>query len=189
MKLSRLLAAAGAALLSIYIINTVPLRSELSEAIEAGRMKNVTVSGAEFSPAPLPSPSPLPEPLLMPVSEGMELEPPKPETVEKENIMETTIQGGLSIKNETAFSIDIPELLRPQRRQRLSALRMQVCAVNLHCTAVRFQHSRQDIEQRCFAAAGRTENRDKFVRTEINGYAVQRVNRGITDGVGFGNVL
>ena len=46
-----------------------------------------------------------------------------------------------------------------------------------------------DVEHRCLAAAGRTENGNKFMRTEVDGNTVQRLNRGITDGIRFGNVL
>lgn len=163
MKLSRLLAAAGAALLSIYIINVSPAD------IEAGRMKNVSVSGAAFTPAPLPSPAPTAEPLLMPVSEGLEIAPPASAAEEKEEILETTIQGGLSIKNETSIPIDIPELLRLGRSFELGAEGAQILIIHTHGS-----------EAYTPAGLDRYEASDKN-RTEDTQYNIVRIGDELAD--------
>ena len=46
-----------------------------------------------------------------------------------------------------------------------------------------------DVQHCGFSASGGTENGDKFMRTEVDGYTVQRLNCAVTDGIGFGNVL
>lgn len=46
-----------------------------------------------------------------------------------------------------------------------------------------------DVQHCGFSASGGTENGDKFMRTEVDGYTVQRLNCAVADGIGFGNVL
>ena len=135
MKTSRKLAAAGVAALCIYLAASGGLAARVCDAVLRGigaeRMKNVSVVtdmtarpasvqtefiAPETSPRPEPSPEPSPEPA---------------ETA-AEDILPTTISGGLSIRNETSYPIDIAAVLAQGPDVRLSADEPQILIIHTH---------------------------------------------------------
>ena len=101
-------------------------------------MRNVTLDAPDDYPAAEKTrlesqtqATPLPLKLKLPASEGEEpayqaLPPPE------EEIRETTIQGGLSIKNETGYQVDASQLLRQGPPMRLPAQGPQVLILHTH---------------------------------------------------------
>ena len=135
MKTSRKLAAAGVAALCIYLAASGGLAARVRDAVLRGigaeRMKNVSVVTdmtarpasvqTEFiAPETSPSPEPSPEPS------------PGPEETAAEDILPTTISGGLSIRNETSYPIDIAAVLAQGPDVRLSADEPQILIIHTH---------------------------------------------------------
>lgn len=128
MSLSKKLALLGLMVLSVYFLSAAGKLEDmglaLDRSIEAGRMKNVSVieeSPALSTPPPTEQPEPEPENSPLPAMSGA-IETARPaasaaplvtvlESHNSEEILETTIQGGLSIKNETSYQVDAAELL------------------------------------------------------------------------------
>jgi len=132
LKLSKSLALLCMLIMSVYIFNKEELGQRFASSIEEGRMKNVTVSGAEFTPAPTAKAIVEKEIVLTPIPE-----PSQPAMLislpdEREEILETTIQGGLSIKNETSYTVDIPSLLHEGRKPRLQPEVPQILIIHTH---------------------------------------------------------
>ncbi len=146
MRLSGRLAALGLALMSLYLFAHAPagapLRMRAAAAIEEGRMRNVSIEAglpdpAEESPIPLPDrpeetdgPA-ASEPAWAAGSEEASLVSVM-ESVSPDEIRETTIRGGLAIKNETAYSVDAQELLRRGPSLRLPAEGPQILILHTH---------------------------------------------------------
>lgn len=136
----------GLLALSLYLLAALGMRGgqgrALPEQVEAGRMKNVTVTEEGLQAA---SASALPaETELPPETEAPSQTPRPPETpaaepltrimesVTDEEILETTIQGGLSIKNETDYQIDAAALLSQGPQVRLPAGEAQILIIHTH---------------------------------------------------------
>lgn len=143
-KAAKRLAVIGLTALGVYMLSALGvyerLEAALYERIEAGRMLNVTYTDtatpAPAAPAvameteqPSAEPSPVPTP-----------EPPKPspETLSvvldsgAEDALETTIQGGLSIKNETDYSPDISSILANGPQLSLPSEGPQILIIHTH---------------------------------------------------------
>ena len=150
MRAGRVLALLGLAALGLYLVSAGGLSRRLWEGVEAGRMKNVVLcsplpeaasamaaASEPPSPSPPPSPpetSPPPEaaPLLLAAAGGGQAALEFPSRPDGEEIRETTIQGGLSLKNETSCDVDLYELLRPGPPQRLPAEGPQILILHTH---------------------------------------------------------
>ena len=145
MRASRRLAVLG---LAVLLLTALPrLGGQLAERTE-GRMENVrlllegtapvsTVARAPAQPSPTPVPA-LEEADFRPLEEDEALshEPliTVMESVSPEEIRQTTIAGGLTIKNETAYSVDVGRLLLDGPRLRLPAEGTQVLIIHTHAS-------------------------------------------------------
>lgn len=148
MRYLRSIMGAAVLALSIYIFSSSPLYELLvrlgEEKLEQGRMKNVVVEGQSTelslstaalstfgtalsaqlptSPAPDPEPSPSPQ------------HPAPSLTPEGELILETTIEGALSIKNLTGYQVDMGKLLLQGPQITLSADQPQILIIHTHAS-------------------------------------------------------
>ncbi len=149
------LAALGLTAVCLYLLwmtgGFPGLRETVARSIEAGRMKNVTVSGGEAVPeatAP-PEESETPEGPEDPEpaaedsgAEPIELLPaalwaeaaPAAAVLDSggEDVRETTIQGGLQIKNATRYPVDVAQILAQGPSVRLPAEGAQILIVHTH---------------------------------------------------------
>lgn len=132
------LAALGMAIMCLYLMFMGQVRDT---AIEAGRMKNVDVvtpapteqaaletegtEETETEPAPAPMAVSLPE-------ESYEPLPQPGETQSPHQIQETTITGGLTIKNETSYSVDIAGMLAEGSQVTLASGEPQILIIHTH---------------------------------------------------------
>ena len=116
----------------------------LRERLEEGRMRNVVVTGlddavpasrpiAAATPSPEPAATPTPEmqPLQLPAAERQVLRRVL-ESVPDEEIRETTIPGGMRIKNETHYQVDVSQLLREGPGLRLPDDGPQILIIHTH---------------------------------------------------------
>ena len=147
MRTSRRLAILGAAVLSLYLFWSGGGVQWLRQSVEQGRMKNVVLLSPMTAAETPAAVRPLPELTIAPES-AAEPEPAwEPETEESDGqeipvelleaprsgeIRETTIQGGLRIKNETAYSIDAGALLLSGPPFRLPAEGPQILIIHTH---------------------------------------------------------
>ena len=142
MRTSKRLALMGILVLGMYMLMTNGGLALLRQGIEDGRMKNVMlISDTRESAAPEmaePSPLlPLPSPPLRPTPEPTPVPEPERcvdlmESPRSDEIRETTIQGGLSIKNETGYSVDAGRMLLEGPPVRLPAEGPQILILHTH---------------------------------------------------------
>lgn len=175
-KAAKRLAVIGLTALGVYMLSALGvyerLEAALNERIEAGRMLNVTYTDTA-TPAPAapaialetgqPSPAPTPGPDPAPVPETPR---PSPETLSvvldsgAEEALETTIQGGLSIKNETDYSPDINAILANGPQLSLPAEGPQILIIHTHGSEAYTQVPGEEYEE---SDAFRTEDREKNI--------------------------
>ena len=139
MRTSRRLALMGILVLGMYVLWTNGASALLRQGIEAGRMKNVMlISDTRESAAPeaersasLPRPTPPPRPTPEPEAKAERcvdlMESPR-----SDEIRETTIRGGLSIKNETGYAVDAGSVLLEGPALRLPAEGPQILILHTH---------------------------------------------------------
>ena len=148
MRMSRRLALLGMAVVLLYLGTEAGAFSRaeavLRERLEEGRMRNVTVTAADDAvPAsrPIAAAAPSPEPAVPPSPEAQSLQLPAAErqvlrqvleSVPDEEIRETTIPGGMRIKNETHYQVDVSQLLREGPELRLPAEGPQILIIHTH---------------------------------------------------------
>ena len=139
------LAALGMALMCLYLLFMGRVQKT---AVEAGRMKNVEIVVPSPSPAPVmeeSSPASVPdadsreevegEAASLSLSVPEESSPPPALPEEDRNldqIQETTITGGLSIKNETSYDIDLSGMLAAGSQVKLPAGEPQILIIHTH---------------------------------------------------------
>ena len=139
------LAALGMALMCLYLLFTGRVQKT---AVEAGRMKNVEIVVPSPSPAPVMeenSPAPVPDTGSRTEAAGEagslslnvpEESSPTPALTEEDRnldqIQETTITGGLSIKNETSYDIDLSGMLAAGSQVKLPAGEPQILIIHTH---------------------------------------------------------
>ena len=138
------LAALGMALMCLFLLFMGRLKETADTAVEAGRMKNVEIVVPSAAPEPEEAPveaSPEPDSRLEaeagPISLRLpeESEAPLPQPEESRNldqIQETTITGGLSIKNETSYDIDVSGMLLEGSQVKLPAGEPQILIIHTH---------------------------------------------------------
>lgn len=152
MRMSRRLALLGLAALLLYLGAGAGIYSDLEAALRSGleaeRMKNVIVEEGWRLPVsrPLPEATPEPDPpetpeppqsapmaleLRAPAAEA-ELPPRSMDGAGREEIQETTIRGGLGVKNETHYQLDASRILREGPALRLPAEQPQVLIIHTH---------------------------------------------------------
>ncbi len=102
-------------------------------------MKNVEVVEpspsvqAEPEKGTASTPASAPEPIALSIPEESYEPLPQPGETESQNqIQETTITGGLSIKNETSYSVDISSVLDSGSQVRLKAGEPQILIIHTH---------------------------------------------------------
>ena len=147
MRPSMRLAVLGLAAVALYLLSAAGLLPRLRDAVirsaEDGRMTNVTISAPEATPdvaadamasaavTPVPEPSasqpmePASDVYMQPVVSTMD-------SGAEEEVRETTIQGGLTIKNETAYQVDARELLSLGPQVTLPAGQPQILIIHTH---------------------------------------------------------
>lgn len=111
-------------------------------AVEAGRMKNVVIPEQRaVSPAPteipavhLPAPhhSPAPSEEPPPAPTPPEAQPEPTPLPDGSTILPTTITGGLSVRNETGYLVDLGTILAEGPPQRLPAEGPQILIIHTH---------------------------------------------------------
>jgi len=143
MRTSKRMAILGTAVLSLYLFYANGGTAWLWARIDRGRMTNVVLLETSV-PASTPTPTPPPatpepspaateapalaaEPSAVPEVTVTVLESPR-----ADDIRETTIQGGLRIKNETAYSVDVGELLLAGPTLRLPEEGPQILIIHTH---------------------------------------------------------
>ena len=147
MRMSRRLALLGMAVVLLYLGTEAGAFSRaeavLRERLEEGRMRNVIVMAADDAvPAsrPIAAVAPSPEPSALP-PEAQSLQLPAAErqvlrqvleSIPDEEIRETTIPGGMRIKNETHYQVDVSQLLREGPGLRLPAEGPQILIIHTH---------------------------------------------------------
>ena len=138
MGTSRRLAALGLAVMSLYLLRVNGAFDFVRRGIEQGRMKNVLLiadtlesAAATATPSPAPLPSASPSPTSTPAAPD-EDEVERMELPRAEEIVETSILGGLRIKNETSYSVDAGALLLEGPSLRLPAEGAQILIVHTH---------------------------------------------------------
>ncbi len=154
MRAIRSISAALVMALSMYILSASPLYAyaerRARQTIEAGRMKNVTVTAADAPSAAETAPpdidtgtrSTAPAPTAAPIAAYIPDSADGGETVEaitvtktpdgREEILETTIEGGLAIKNQTGYKTDIGQLLLAGPAFRFPAEGAQILIIHTH---------------------------------------------------------
>ena len=138
------LAVLGMALMCLYLLFMGQLRKTVETAVEAGRMKNVEIVVPSAAPAPEETPAEAsPETdsaaeadagtisLRLPEESEAPLSQPE-DNRNLEQIQETTISGGLSIKNETSYDIDVSGMLADGSQVRLPDGEPQILIVHTH---------------------------------------------------------
>ena len=140
MRTSRRLAVLGLAVLSLYLLRVNGGLRWLRESVERGRMKNVVLleSGenelrSTSPPDAGPESTAEPEPERVPEADaGEDIPPERMESPRSEDVREATIRGGLSIKNETGYSVDVGGLLLEGPGLRLPAEGPQILILHTH---------------------------------------------------------
>lgn len=145
MRASKRFALIGLAVLSVYLLTTMGVYDRFINMVSVddkeGRMKNVVVVSSSYEDqSPVPeaaeqTPEALPtmaddssmEAHTEPLSAVME-------AVSDDEIKETTIRGGLTIKNETCYEIDVPQLLRDGPGLSLTADGPQILIIHTHAS-------------------------------------------------------
>ena len=138
------LAALGMALMCLFLLFMGRLKETADTAVEAGRMKNVEIVVPSAAPEPeeaLVEASPEPDSRLEAEAGPISLSPPEeseaplPQPEESRNldqIQETTLTGGLSIKNETSYDIDVSGMLSEGSQVKLPAGEPQILIIHTH---------------------------------------------------------
>ena len=128
-------------MMCLYLMFMGQIRKTAATAVEAGRMKNVEVVLPDETVQPEPeqetgavsTPELAPEPMALSMPEESYAPLPRPdETESREQVQETTISGGLSIKNETSYSVDMAAVLEGGPQVRLAAGEPQILLIHTH---------------------------------------------------------
>lgn len=192
MKAARWLAIIGVLTLGLYVAAVYGLRGALSdyvlESLEDGeRMKNVVIKDA--LPAVAPAETLIPEfsvkAAVTPEPEGGEdeaeesaeafMEPlytpesPMASLYSGEDVEETTIRGGLSIKNETSYWVDAAQIVSDGPGLTLAADAPQILIIHTHSSEAYTQ-----------AGLDRYEASDTY-RTEDTEFNIVRIGDELTD--------
>ena len=140
MHSARRLAVLGITVLRLYLLSSGSpgerLRQAAAAGIEAGRMKNVTVEAEPLPTAP-PAPAAVTADGPAWIAEAEEADGVLVQVMESVNadeIRETTIGGGLAVKNETQYAVDARELLGRGPSIRLPSEGPQILILHTHAS-------------------------------------------------------
>ena len=140
MHSARRLAVLGITVLCLYLLSSGSpgerLRQAAAAGIEAGRMKNVTVEAEPLPTAP-PAPAAVTADGPAWIAEAEEADGVLVQVMESVNadeIRETTIGGGLAVKNETQYAVDARELLGRGPSIRLPSEGPQILILHTHAS-------------------------------------------------------
>ena len=155
------------------------LREAAVKNAEEGRMKNVTVTWLTAPrPEPSPEPTPVPEETVTVISTDPEPDPEEEAAPEPlitvidssaGDIRETTITGGLTIRNETDYNVDVSAVISSGTDIRLPADSPQILIIHTHSS-----------EAYTPAGLDRYEASDTN-RTEDTEYNIIRIGDELTD--------
>ena len=129
-RFAALLAAAGVYLLSAGGLYSA-LHSHLLAVPQEERMRNVRLPAAEQSGKGARTPA-FAQSLCMPAME--EPSPATPAASTGETVLETTIEGGMRVKNETAYWVDAAALLKDGPPFMLPADEPQILIIHTHAS-------------------------------------------------------
>ena len=172
MRTSKRLAVLGLAVLSLYLLRVNGGFRRLRESVERGRMKNVVLletgesraQSLSFAGEDKTEPEAAPEPERIPEPETDEEIPlERMESPRSGDVRETTIRGGLSLKNETGYTVDVGGLLLEGPSLRLPREGPQILILHMHGSEAYTQ-----------AGLDRYEPNDSY-RTEDTGCNIIRV--------------
>ena len=141
MKLSHRIVSSAVVMMSLYIFSVSPLcrflKTYMDGRREELRMENVRVNGESFDRLRAAVPKLSAAETLLRASFAAES---VPETEEPEEsapvgngvIVPTTIEGGLNIKNQTSYSVDMGQLIRDGTDIRLAPDKPQILIIHTH---------------------------------------------------------
>lgn len=164
MRSARMFAILGMVALSVYICSATGVYARFEEGvmekIDEGRMKNVIYSAPENT-------SPIIMPEKQELSMPIETAPASDDTVQESEaqavqtmgdvILETTIEGGLAIKNETSYQVNIGQILMDSPPLTLGTDGPQVLIIHTHSSEAYTQAGLDRYEP---SDTNRTENTD-----------------------------
>ena len=141
MKLSRRLVSSAVIMMSMYIFSVSPLclflKAYINGRREELRMENVRVNGESFDRLRAAVPNLPAAGTLLRASFAAESLPEKEEPEESAPvgngvIVPTTIEGGLTVKNQTSYPIDMGQLIRDGTDIRLAPDKPQILIIHTH---------------------------------------------------------
>ena len=123
--------AGAVALLCLAMLMAGPLAARHEAAVEAGRLRGVELTAPPL-PAAAPSSTPPPSQSreTAPAAAALPTPPPLPEA--DGSVRETTITGGLTVRNESGLEVDLEGLLAAGTALRLPAEGAQILIVHTH---------------------------------------------------------
>ena len=141
MQLFRRIVSSAVVMMSIYVFSVSPLYTQVKTRLDGQReklrMENVRVNGESFARLRAAVPGP-PEVgtffRASPVEENIPAteEPAEPLPAANGVIVPTTIEGGLTIKNQTSYSVDLGQLIRDGTDIRLKPDKPQILIIHTH---------------------------------------------------------
>jgi len=144
MRASRALAVLGMAALCLYLAASAGAEIRLPGDMAAAKEERVqpAVSASAEAEWITPTAAVKADPAAPPPAEAPDAQPAQAEegavltavmeSVSPDEIRETTIRGGLTIKNETGYTVEVGELLRRPPRLRLPAEGAQILILHTH---------------------------------------------------------
>lgn len=147
MQLSRRIISSVVVMMSMYIFSMSPLCRQIKTHIEAQkeilRMENVRVDGESYArlcedvqKIPVLQPVVNLQPAInykeTPLPEAMPETPREPIPTSGGMIIPTTIEGGLTIKNQTAYSVNMGQLIKDGTNIRLKPDTVQILIIHTH---------------------------------------------------------
>jgi len=149
-KLAGILAAAG-----IYLLMAAgkeSLNTRMVERPQEERMKNVVLSE---TPPHRRAARTLAAMQTLSAPPKQEQAAPGPEEPESENVVETTIEGGMRIKNETGYWVDAAQILADGPGLTLPADEPQILIIHTHASEA---YTQSGIDRYAASDANRTED-------------------------------
>lgn len=143
MRLFRRIVSSAIIMMTMYIFSMSPLFTQMKTQLEGRRenlrMENVRVNGESFEVlrAAVPEPPSVKTTALFDASPTVEStfiseEKEEPQSVTGGRIVPTTIEGGLTIKNQTSYQVNIGQLIRDGTDIRLKADTPQILIIHTH---------------------------------------------------------
>ena len=141
MQLFRRIVSSAVVMMSIYVFSMSPLYSQVKTRLDGQReklrMENVRVNGESAAELRAAVPGPPEVGTFFRASPAAENIPAAEESAEplpaaNGVIVPTTIEGGLTIKNQTSYSVDLGQLIRDGTDIRLKPDKPQILIIHTH---------------------------------------------------------